>query len=294
VVLRNFKLAAVTGREPERHLRRIVLHQDLQRQLAGDWEQQLNQFMAFDEAVPFDPGYTPEDGECFEIADFEPPEWLTDQDSTTIPNCEILGRGEDALADVRGLAAFARRAGGQELVVFQNFTRGNIIRAGRFMLLQQDTFTGSPDPGLRLDQKLAAVYIPDEQRLLFQSFRITNTFISLAHVFAEASEEQIRTALAHPRLAPEDIDSLAIGASQWFRKRFALLQAQNVLDDYTPQQIQARARTCHVTVSVHQGRIVFPADKREAKRLLQFLNEELFRGPITDTLFATNSKREAE
>ena len=31
-----------------------------------------------------------------------------------------------------------------------------------------------------------------------------------------------------------------------------------------------------------------------AKKLLQFLNEELFRGAITETLYETNSKREAD
>ena len=39
-------------------------------------------------------------------------------------------------------------------------------------------------------------------------------------------------------------------------------------------------------------KIVFPTDKSESKKLLQFFNEE--RGAITDTLYETNSKRKAD
>lgn len=49
-----------------------------------------------------------------------------------------------------------------------------------------------------------------------------------------------------------------------------------------------------VEVTLRRGKIVFPADPPAAKELLQFLNEELYKGQITDTLFETNSKREAD
>ena len=42
------------------------------------------------------------------------------------------------------------------------------------------------------------------------------------------------------------------------------------------------------------GKIVFPSDKSAVKKILQFLNEELFRGAITETLYETNSKRQAD
>lgn len=46
--------------------------------------------------------------------------------------------------------------------------------------------------------------------------------------------------------------------------------------------------------STGQDRIVFPAEKVPAKKLLQFLNEELFWGATTERLFETNSKRIAD
>jgi hypothetical protein len=95
-------------------------------------------------------------------------------------------------------------------------------------------------------------------------------------------------------LAPVDADALVTGANQWFRKRFALLDDSGILDKYSAKQIQARSKGYDVEVQISKGKIVFPAAKGPAKKLLQFLNEELFRGAITETLYETNSKREAD
>jgi len=48
--------------------------------------------------------------------------------------------------------------------------------------------------------------------------------------------------------------------------------------------------------SIQQGvdeKIIFPSQKSEAKILLRYLNEEVFIGPITDKIYQTNSKKEA-
>ncbi len=126
------------------------------------------------------------------------------------------------------------------------------------------------------------------------NLRTVNTFLPLADFYEEASEQQIREVLAHKRLAPEDGDALATESNQWFRKRFAMLRDSGVLDQYSAKQIQARSKGYDVEIHISKGKIVFPAEKPAAKKLLQFLNEELFRGAITETLYETNSKREAD
>jgi hypothetical protein len=50
-----------------------------------------------------------------------------------------------------------------------------------------------------------------------------------------------------------------------------------------------------IDLTTRQGRNVFHAEKAPAKKLLQFLQEELFRRAITEErLFETNSKRIAD
>lgn len=293
-MLKNFQLTAIVKQGQQVKLLRIPLHQQLQQALAQSWQDQLDAFINNVQEIDFNAGYQPEEHERFRLNDYEPPQWLANEDSQKVATLDSIAADEAIVNSIRGIAAFARDTKGHELVLFQNFSRSHVIQPGRFLFLRNDTYETAERPGLTLDSRLAAVYMPADKKLLFHSFRTVNTFLPLADVYKEASEQEIREVLKHGRLAAEDADALASGANQWFRKRFAMLRDAGVLDQYSAKQIQARAKACGVAVQVSKGKIVFPADKPAAKKLLQFLNEELFRGPITEELYETNSKRKAD
>ncbi|WP_447601276.1 hypothetical protein [Nitrospira sp. Nam80] len=293
-MLRNFHLAALTKQHDQQELFHIPLHQALQDSLAQTWEKQLAVFADGIEEVAFNPSYTPENHERFRLSDFELPEPLRSIKSVNVQNQSAISEHEETMDSIRAIVAFCRNNAGQELVLFQNFSRSHVIAPGRFLLLQNNTYQTADRPGIQLNNRLSAAYNATEKKLLFHNFRIANTFLPLAEFYEEASEETIRKILGHKLLAPEDVDALAIGANQWFRKRFAMLKDSGVLEHYSVQQIQKRAKNCDIDIKLAKGRIVFPAEKGSAKRLLQFLNEEIYRGAITDTLYETNSKREAD
>jgi len=293
-MLENFQLVAIIRQGSATRLLRIPLHQRLQDTLAASWLAQYDAFVTDAEEIGFNAGYQPEEHERFCLHDYEPPEWLAGENSQSVPALGAI-TNDDALLDAtRGIVAFARNGDGEEAVLFQNFSRSHVIRPGRFLFLQNNTYETTQRPGLTLDSKLSAIYTPTDHKLLFHNFRTVNTFLPLADFYEEASEEQIKEVLAHERLAPENMDALATEANQWFRKRFAMLRDSGVLDAYSAKQIQGRSKGFDVEIRVSNSKIIFPAEKIAAKKLLQFLNEELFRGAITDKLFETNSKREAD
>ncbi|MEO5812756.1 MAG: hypothetical protein ABIU96_13890 [Rhodanobacter sp.] len=293
-MLESFQLAAIVRRAAHTRLLRIPLHQALQDRLAATWQEQFDAFFDGTQEIDFNPGYQPEEHETFCLDDFVLPAWLTDEDSEAAANLDPLQNNDGALADVRGLVAFACDDQGEEVMLFQNFSRAHVIRPGHFLLMRNNTYETSEHSGLTLDQKLSAVYLPVDGKLLFQNFRTVNTFLPLADLYKEASEQDIREVLAHDRLSAENPDAMAKSANQWFRKRFAMLRDSGVLDQYSAVQIKNRANGYDVEVHIEQGKIVFPADKPAAKKLLQFLNEEIFKGAITATLYETNSKRAAD
>lgn len=293
-MLHNFQLAAIVKQGAQVQLQRIPMHQALQQTLATTWQAQLDAFLDEAHEIEFDAGYLPEEHERFALHDFEPPEWLADETSATIGDLDPINQDEAFIAAVKGIAGFARDESGNELVLFQNFSRSHVIRPGTFLLLRDGTYETTERPGLTLDTKLAAVFFATEQKLLFRNFRTVNTFLPLGNFYEEASEGQIREVLAHDKLAPVNVDAIANESNQWFRKRFAMLRDSGVLDEYSAKQIKARSKGYDVEIHVQKGRIVFPEDRPSAKKLLQFLNEELFRGAITATLYETNSKREAD
>ena len=293
-MLENFHLVAIVKDSTETRLLQIPLRGELQDSLAKSWHIQYDEFIHEIDEIEFNAGYRPEEQERFCFPNYKLPDWLAKKSSLTIPHLENMREAEQLYSSIKGIVAFARSAQNKELMLFQNFTRSHVIRPWYFIFLSSDTYTSLESPILTLDRKLSAVYDPDEGKLLFQSFRNVNTFLPLSDFYKPASEQEIREVLNHARLAPEDADALAIGASQWFRKRFALLRGSCVLDKFSAQEIQSRSKGYDVEIDTSQDRIVFPADKSKARKLLQFLNEELFQGPITDTVYETNSKKQAD
>ena len=291
-MLENFQLAAIVKGSGRTRLRRVPLHQDLQRDLSRSWREQYDVFMDDKQEIDFDAGYTPETQEVFRISSYEPPDWLRDQTSTSVPDIESIADDDQLLGSTKGLAAFAI-LDCREIVMFQNFVPSHVIEPGRFLFLDKGTYASSKRRGLTLDAALSAVLYPADNKLMFSNFRITNTFLPLSDYYKEATEHEIREILKHERLAVANADALAVNASQWFRKRFALLRESDVLDRFTTEQIRSRATAYDVQIRTDRDRIVFPAEKGLAKKLLQFLNEEIFRGAITETLYETNSKRRA-
>lgn len=293
-MLDNFQLAVIVKKGIQRQILQVPLAGQLQDLLATDWQSQLDAFQQDMQFIKFDAGYQPEAHECFVLESFEPPDWLARVSSTNVCNFDEMPRVDSVLDKVVGVAALARDAAGAERVLFQNFSRSHVIQPGRGLFLDGNTYGASNKRGLTLGNHLSAVYLRPEGKLLFRSFRTVNAFMPLGDHYQEASEQQIREVLAHPNLDAESIDALALNANQWFKRRFAMLRDSKVLDDHSPQDIKARSTGYEVDVTVRNGRIVFPADKQAAKKLLQFLNEELYRGAITEKLFEANSKRAAD
>ena len=295
-MLENFQLAAIVNKGSQTCLQRIPLHQTLQCHLAESWQDQYAQFVEEVEEVEFYASYQTEEHEHFYLNNYSPPNWLADKDSQTASDMdEVTSNLDDEWVDsIKGIVGFAQNEQGEELVLFQNFTRSRVIRPGRFLFLENNTYKSIEHPGLTLDGKLCAIYKPAECKLLFSNFRAVNTFLPLADFYKEASEQEIRAILDHELLAPEDPKALASCANQWFRKRFAMLKDSGVLDKFSAKEIKSRSKGYDVSITIQKGKIVFPADKSASKKLLQFLNEELFRGAITETLYETNSKRQPD
>lgn len=297
-MLEELHLVALLKERNQLTLRRIPLVGELQAALTEQWQDQLDDFLLEAEEIDFDPGYTPEAHERFSLQDFELPDVVAVESSGTVRLLDPINMQGAEPFLIKAILGFARQDDGSEILLTQSFSKSHIISPGKFLFLARDHFETSAAPALSLGDQLTAVYYPAQQKLLFKNYRATNAIFSLIEFYKEATEEDIKAILAHDKLAPIDVDSLAKGASQWFCKRFALLKDSEILDQYTVPQIVQHSIGYDLDIQIDnstgQDRIVFPAEKAPAKKLLQFLNEELFRGAITERLFETNSKRIAD
>ena len=296
-MLNDLQLAAIiakTTAKTQMVLLQIPLSQELQVKLEQDWSSQYDEFVNGIQEVDFDPGYKPDADERFCVAEYNLPEWLAEESSYTGDNHDTLSNNEARMNLIKGVVGFTRNENDEELMLFQRFTKSQVIQPGRFLLRELNTYKGIERPGLTLARKLSAIYQPEERKLVFDNFRNVNTFLPLADFYKEASDQEIIEVLNHERFVCEDKNTLATGANQWFRTRFAMLKDSGILDLFSAIEIQSRSRDYQITIQLTNDRknIVFPTDKAEAKKLLQFLVEERFLGAFTGTLFETNSKKE--
>jgi hypothetical protein len=293
-MFKDFQLAAIAKVGKKYQTFYIPLQQKLQLQLSESWFEQYNSFVEGIDEIYFDSGYQPEQHECFKLDGYKLPEPLSNANRQSLSDLDSIQIHEEQLAAIKGVAGFVQTEKDEELVLFQNFSRSHVIYPGTFLFFKDEMYQSLQKPGLTLRNKLSAIYVPAASKLLFRNFRLANSFLPLADYYQDASEQTIREILKHEKLFAEDADALAIDANQWFRKRFALLRDSEILDQYTSRQIADHADGYGVDIQLQNEKIVFPAEKSSAKRLLQFLNEELYKGAITNIVYETNSKRQAD
>ena len=159
----NFHLAAIVKERTQTRLLQIPLHQALQGYLAESWEEQYLTFVEGIQEIAFNAGYSPEKQERFRLPDYELPDWLAGEHSQTIDNLDTITSDDELVDSIAGTVAMARNDKGEELVLFQNFTRSRVIRPGGFLFLDGNTYKSAERRGLTLDVALSAVYQPRER-----------------------------------------------------------------------------------------------------------------------------------
>ena len=90
--------------------------------------------------------------------------------------------------------------------------------------------------------------------------------------------------------ATEFIDA----ANIWERREIASINDSGVLQNFTAAKIKTLGKKSGVTIAVADNKIILPKDKAERRIVLGFLDEEVYRGAFSQTVFQTNSKRKAK
>ena len=238
----DFQLAAVVkfGRNDPRVFR-IPMSAGLQYELSSAWHEL---YVAFVDRfqIPFDPGYQPDETQAFVVSPYALPDWLILEDIESVREAEIVPNEELVFRSIRCVVAFARDPEREEQVLlFQNFTQSKIIKPSwRSMVFFQDMYQPSERHGLQLGEVLSAVFLgnPHEGELLFPKVREVNTYLPMEEHYREATEAEIRQVLSHPRLLVEDQDEIVGMCSQWYARRFSMLNDSGVLDNYEAEQLR--------------------------------------------------------
>jgi hypothetical protein len=233
-----------------------------------------------------------DESELFIISDFKLSDIILS--AAKIPQqCQSLVLKQATPPAVRSIFAAQHDAQADSTTIwFQAFNRSRLLVTGMTILFQQNTFQKLNNAGLTLDSKLAAVY--QDGNLLFRSYSTVKSFLDVTEYFHEATNEEITSVLHCPFVSCDDEEAVLDFADAWMRKRFSALKASGILDRVTPRKVANKAKkfglNCQIKKKDGKNVLVFPMDKKEAKRLLSFLNEGYYVGELTGALYQSNSQ----
>jgi uncharacterized Fe-S cluster-containing radical SAM superfamily enzyme len=83
-------------------------------------------------------------------------------------------------------------------------------------------------------------------------------------------------------------------ANTVIRRKIAMINDSQVLDQYSASEIKKKARAIGVDVEIKDKKVVIPNDKEKIKVILGFLDEEAYKGPFSQNTYLANSKRKVE
>lgn len=270
-------------------VKRLQLTADVQRKLVALFEVQRTAFFeGISEEVAFSGDWKPDEDELLTIDLPQEANILIETINGNPLARPILDSGDFAQEGIRAIFTGVMEDGIAK-VWMQRFSPQQILSRRFSLLLDQNTFKELTGPAFSLDTRLVCVI--EDRIMKFKSFHNLRMIFDLSRYFREATDDDIDHFAGHAVLRILDLQRFKNLADQTTRKLIHAVQYSGVLDKHAAKKIQTKARKMGLQLEVIDNAVVIPADKREIKKLLKFLHDDLYEAPLSGARYVTNSKR---
>lgn len=276
-------------------VRKVILQGEAQRELEDTGKTQIMSFMAFEECHELSAQYKPEPHESFKIAEFEDIDGIVEavKDPSGIPSW----KPNEEEIEIAGFF-FGIEEKGEYKVGLQTFDKRQVI-SNRFTLTwSRESFTHIKGLSLSLDNKLTAVVCEEagSLSLYFRSLHNVRRLFDMDMYFREATEQDVDSFFASEIFQGYDPEESKGLIDTWCRKKIAYILSEDRIGQLTATDIKNKADELNVRIDINedgnsQDKIQFPEDKKSLKRLLRFLDEDIYKSSLSNTIFVANSKR---
>lgn len=270
-------------------VRRVQLDRAVQDQVERVFVQQKKDFFkGVDLEVSFGSMWKPDFNELLTI---QVPEEALVFERALAPNTlsvDPIDAANFADAGIRALFSDELVNGNYRILV-QRFTNMQLLSRRFTLFFRGNTFRRFRDPAFHLDTSLT--FVIEGGLIKFKSFHKLRSILNVGYIFREATNSEILTFVQHPCLAVVDLDGFFDLADEVIRKLISTVVASGILEDFTVVEIRDAALLTKLEIVLEDGAMVLPADRREVKNILRFLDESRYSGPLTGTPYETNSRR---
>lgn len=274
-------------------IRRIPLTEQFRQELGAFFSAQKQQFLTDKQEIEFTGSYKVDSGEIFTIADYPLPETISNAIGNPLNNPVL-----DLKTETHRIKALftGRWTDEVQQVSFQVFNSGKLLSKGLTLIGSGGTYKKLEEPGLILHNKLTAQF--QNGTLLFVSYHNTKQFLDLSYYYTAATDTDLDAFADNELFEFEDQTTFKGNADTIVRKKIALLQKNNVLEDLSVADIEAVANDFNeniseehkINIKTNNGKLVIPKDKKELKELIRFLDEDYVTAPLTKRRCLANSK----
>ncbi|MCC5982629.1 MAG: DUF4868 domain-containing protein [Oceanicaulis sp.] len=270
-------------------IKRIPLNGALQNPVTQIFSDQEAAFRANrPNEVAFDGDWNPDDDEILVLDATAEANEMVAAASGNVLAIQAIDAANFDEENIKALFVPVNRGGAMRLLV-QRFTVAQILSRKFAVIANNNQFNQITDPAFNLATSLTCII--EGGQIKFDSYHKLRAVFDVLEFFAAATDDDIDDFASHASIAIANVPALKELVTQTERKLIHKLASSGVLNAYTPQQIQGRARAAGLAVNLTKGQIAFPDDKQEIRRLLRFLDDSLYEAALSGQRYETNSKR---
>ena len=296
-MFRRFFIVAITRQRQGTGLSVIRTRDDsyTDRNIARNLWTQLESFESKDEEDYFMVNTEDEDSGNFNymIENYELPTWLDGIDSmseTSIPKVNSARLTQTPISAILVLA-YTKDYG--EIMLFQNFSKANVIKPGRWIPLTEniDTYHLEKPDVLTFPSKLTAVYFSDQEKLLFDNYNNASRFLPLTEFFDRVSKFHIDEVFSHENVSTADKVAIENNSSSLIKRKFIKLNRLKTLDSFSVDYFREKAEKGGIGIPVDdKGKIHFPHDA-SLRTVLSFLTKDILEGPLDEQFYEVTGRK---
>lgn len=284
-------------RDEARPLVRIPISAQVQSDIKAIFEEQEIIFKDNSQSkIEFDGKYKPDNGECLTIVDYDD----IDNVHYAIANPTNISEIKPDASQFDSIKALfiGRSENGKKTALIQSFDKRRVLSTKGYTIIDNiinpsGTYKKVEGVGLTLDSRLSAILTDKE--LDFFSFYAVRHIFDMNHYYQVATDEDLKVFHGNGKIQVGDLGDFIGVADTWIRRKVVLITQSGVLEKIDVEQAKILASAFNITIETSgeddKKIIVLPADKRELKMVLNFLDENYFHSLLTKTPTLSNSKR---
>lgn len=178
-------------------------------------------------------------------------------------------------------------------ILFQMFSAGNLLESKYIVkfLQEEHNFNRFTDKAFIINSKIQAIY--KEGKLYFKSFPSVSKIFDLRDKMVEATTREV-SEFGNSSYISIDVDWLTKRANTKTRRLIKMITESGTLKTFMEMDARKRgkiAKSVNIDIDIKNNKINMPRTLGEVNRVLEFLNEDVFKGLISSNVFRTNSKR---